>query len=783
MLLVRTVAASARRDFAQDLTLGPKSGDLLSIDLRSGGQAQPLINEPGETYALGPFSPDSRRVLIYWIKDRKIGLGAYDFVTRRFVRFSEGPEYHERTDFMPVWLSNEDILYPARVGGEQPFDLFGRAEAARKLSHLWERSWAGRNPSVVASESRADGGGRQPRPGSLVRANVRTGRSVVVSVGLFSDLRLSPDGRYVAALRQHTGGQPPATLNLDWTSDRRLQLVIFDRSTNASIFSSTGFTVGLGSLEWAPRGDRLAFFAWDPAKTSQFGLYHVYDARERRVSAWPHTGLDLASERERGWFPRPERAVWLGDGIAVAARALSNAEAPPTFTHRDHLRFGPAPGVGWHLLRPGAAAMPLTQGLTSVSPIAAAAAGDSLFIIGDSRLWRLSSDGRRAAALDGNYDDLSLAFPPTVRLGDARKSVALIGTRVGSTSYLLPDLRGSGAPVVVKAAPAETLLAMAPAGTALVAEDAKNSTRILLRNEVRDQAVLQLNRHLEQVRLAERRPISYRGAKGEALSGCVILPIGYVQGRRYPTIVNIYPGVRGQCSPPSVNIGSVEDLLAARGFVVLWLGNPPESIRRPEGPIAGMAATIGKGIEASVAAGYVDPNRIGLWGTSQGGFSSLWLATQMKQFKAIVSSQGWSDLPGHYLGADYRHLLFPENVPYASSTVRYDPPAGGEFTIGKTLWEAPDIYVKNSPTMHANKVTAPIMMIHSDMDIFPLWQYQAMYSGLYRLRKPACLLVYMGEGHWPESPANQKDLWTRVFAWFDQHLRDGQSNGCAEAGG
>jgi len=82
--------------------------------------------------------------------------------------------------------------------------------------------------------------------------------------------------------------------------------------------------------------------------------------------------------------------------------------------------------------------------------------------------------------------------------------------------------------------------------------------------------------------------------------------------------------------------------------------------------------------------------------------------------------------------------------------------------------------------MHADKVTAPVMLIASDMDIFPLWQYQEMYTALYRLRKPACLVVYMGEGHWPQSPANVKDLWARAFDWFDFHLRNGAANGCAD---
>jgi dipeptidyl aminopeptidase/acylaminoacyl peptidase len=364
----------------------------------------------------------------------------------------------------------------------------------------------------------------------------------------------------------------------------------------------------------------------------------------------------------------------------------------------------------------------------------------------------------------------------------ARNPLLLQKSQNGKISYFIPDLSGRRPPGAIEMGPDDTLLAAAPDGTALVANASRASTDILLKRGPRRQPLIRLNAFLDDVDLGQRREISYRAPSGQALTGCVMLPPGYVEGKHYPTIVITYPGLPGRCPPASVNFFSDEELLAAHGYVVLRPGNPVETIRTAEGPIAGMPAVVESAINAAVAGGYADPERLGLWGVSQGGWSSLWLATQMKQFKAVVSAQGWSDLPSHYLGADHQELLFPQDMPYAMNTVRYDPPAGSEQSIGKTLWEAPQIYVNNSSTMHVDKVTAPVMLIASDMDIFPLWQYQEMYTGLYRLRKPACLVVYMGEGHWPQSPANLRDLWARAFAWFDFHLQHAQSNGCAEPG-
>jgi dipeptidyl aminopeptidase/acylaminoacyl peptidase len=64
-------------------------------------------------------------------------------------------------------------------------------------------------------------------------------------------------------------------------------------------------------------------------------------------------------------------------------------------------------------------------------------------------------------------------------------------------------------------------------------------------------------------------------------------------------------------------------------------------------------------------------------------------------------------------------------------------------------------------------VTAPIMLIHSDMDTFPITQYDRMFTALNLLGKRAELRRYWGEGHSPSSPANIRDMWGEIFEWFE----------------
>jgi dipeptidyl aminopeptidase/acylaminoacyl peptidase len=202
--------------------------------------------------------------------------------------------------------------------------------------------------------------------------------------------------------------------------------------------------------------------------------------------------------------------------------------------------------------------------------------------------------------------------------------------------------------------------------------------------------------------------------------------------------------------------------------------SPSALIQTKEGPIAGLTDVILKGVDALVSRGYADPSRIGLIGFSQGGFSSLWVTTQTDRFKATVSLNGWADLFSHYFQGNSEPYarFYPHEFPFGSEARRYEATAGTDFPIGRSPWDDPMIYVRNSPVFHAPKVSTPILMIHSDMDAFGLSQYDEMFAALYRQRKEACFVRYWGEGHSPSSPANIRDMWRRIFDWYAKYLGD-----------
>ena len=111
--------------------------------------------------------------------------------------------------------------------------------------------------------------------------------------------------------------------------------------------------------------------------------------------------------------------------------------------------------------------------------------------------------------------------------------------------------------------------------------------------------------------------------------------------------------------------------------------------------------------------------------------------------------------------------------PFRASNGRYGKLAG-TFGLGVRAWDDPEAYLRNSPLFFAEQVVSPVFLIHTDMDVFAMRQYDMFFSALSRQRKDAQYARYFGEGHGPSSPANIRDMWERIFMWFDTYVGGAQ---------
>jgi dipeptidyl aminopeptidase/acylaminoacyl peptidase len=115
-----------------------------------------------------------------------------------------------------------------------------------------------------------------------------------------------------------------------------------------------------------------------------------------------------------------------------------------------------------------------------------------------------------------------------------------------------------------------------------------------------------------------------------------------------------------------------------------------------------------------------------------------------------------------------RYEAAPHHVPFQMSQAE-----SGQLRMGGPPWEDGGRFVRNSPLTYVDRVTTPLMIIQGDQDFVPMAQGEMFFSALNRQQKRATMVRYWGEGHLVESPANILDMWTRIFAWFDEFLQPG----------
>jgi dipeptidyl aminopeptidase/acylaminoacyl peptidase len=111
-------------------------------------------------------------------------------------------------------------------------------------------------------------------------------------------------------------------------------------------------------------------------------------------------------------------------------------------------------------------------------------------------------------------------------------------------------------------------------------------------------------------------------------------------------------------------------------------------------------------------------------------------------------------------------------IRWGSGMVRQFQYEHTQSRLGKTPWEALDLYIENSPLFFADKIETPVLIMHNDADdAVPWYQGIEYFTALKRLGKPAWLLQYNKEVHNLANRVNAKDLSIRLAQFFDHYLK------------
>lgn len=156
----------------------------------------------------------------------------------------------------------------------------------------------------------------------------------------------------------------------------------------------------------------------------------------------------------------------------------------------------------------------------------------------------------------------------------------------------------------------------------------------------------------------------------------------------------------------------------------------------------------------------IDSTRMGLQGQSWGGYQTAQLITMTKRYKAAMAGAPVGNMFSAYGG-----------IRWGSGLNRQFQYERTQSRIGKTIWEAPELYTENSPLFHLPKVQTPLLIMANDMDgAVPWYQGIELFTGLKRLGKPVWMLNYNGDDHNLTKAANKMDLSIRMKQFFDHYL-------------
>ncbi|MEQ1690248.1 MAG: S9 family peptidase [Gemmatimonas sp.] len=254
--------------------------------------------------------------------------------------------------------------------------------------------------------------------------------------------------------------------------------------------------------------------------------------------------------------------------------------------------------------------------------------------------------------------------------------------------------------------------------------------------------------------LATTEEIWYTSVDGFRVQGWIVKPADFDARKKYPMMLEIHGGPH---SMYNVGFSFARQDHVSNGFVMLYT-NPRGSTGY--GSAFGNAiknAYPGKdyndlmaGVDSLVNRGYVDTNRLYVFGCSGGGVLTSWIVGHTNRFAAAsancpvtnwLSFVGTTDGPGWY------------------------------NNFAKYPWEDPTEHLKRSPIMYVGNVQTPTMLMTGVNDLrTPMGQTEEYYEALKVRKIPTAMVRFNNEWHGTSStPSNFLRTQLYMRSWFDKY--------------
>lgn len=537
----------------------------------------------------------------------------------------------------------------------------------------------------------------------MMKPNGRDAKNAVTEKGTASDLRWSPDGAmlaFVCARPEHSliGIYTPSTN----------QLRYLDPSINED-----------RDPVWSPDGGEIAYIRIPATPASAF-----FSVR-REGEPWSIRVTDMKTGSAREVFRAHDERGSLFHAIVADHQVFWAAG--------DHLVF-PWERTGWcHLYTipaAGGTAVELTPGEGEVEHVALGRDRKRLFYstnIGDidrRHLWSVDASGAGKPARITTDEKIEWSPSPTAD---------------GTSLAFLESSYNEAAHAMVRSA-AGKMFALAPEATPA---------------------------EFPAAQLVKPEPVTITAADGLQIHGQIFLPSHSGTGSRHPALIFFHGGSRRQMllgfhyMDYYSNAYSLNQYFANHGYIVLSVNyrsgigyglNFREALNYGWRGASEFNDVIGAGLYLK-SRPDVDPDHIGVWGGSYGGYlTAMALARASDLFAAGVDFHGVHDW----------------------SKLRYDDgrPSGGDPVENRERQEADRLAFESSPMASVDTWKSPVLLIHGDDDRNVPFSQTVMLAEALRKRRvpfeefiiPNEIHGFLMHRHWVEAYERTADFFSRNFS-------------------
>ncbi|MDQ1772171.1 prolyl oligopeptidase family serine peptidase [Labilibaculum sp. A4] len=268
----------------------------------------------------------------------------------------------------------------------------------------------------------------------------------------------------------------------------------------------------------------------------------------------------------------------------------------------------------------------------------------------------------------------------------------------------------------------------------------------------------------KSIQNVHKEVLNYKREDGLELSGTLYLPVGYDANKKekMPMILWAYPKEFKDKASASQNTQNPNEFTypywaspiywVTKGYVVLDDASFPiigEGETEPNDSFCKQLVSNAKAaIDAVDSLGYIDRNKVAVGGHSYGAFMVANLLSHSDLFAAGIARSG-----------AYNRTLTPF----------------GFQSEERSYWDAPEVYYKMSPFMHADEMKTPLLLIHGEADnnsgTYPM-QSERYFNALKGLGANVRLVIFPKESHSYRAKESILHMLWEQDQWLEKYVKN-----------